>query len=76
MVYEETCVSINTITMVLKSGVKNNPGTNSVLFQCVIEINFQPGLIMCAMLYNVNTVSNWSKMKKKKCSSTWAEINV
>ena len=76
MVYEETCVSINTITMVLKSGVKNNPGTNSVLFQCVIEINFQPGLIMCAMLYNVNTVSNWSKMKKKKCISTWAEINV
>ena len=48
--------------MVLKTGVKNNPATNSVLFQCVIEINFQSGLIMCAMLYNVNT---GSKMKKK-----------
>ena len=60
--YEETFVSSHTfyprwnftpgwLHFRLKTKAKFHPGTNSVWFQRVTAINFQPGLILCAVLW-------------------------
>ena len=46
------------------TGVKFHPGNNSVCFQRVTAINFQPSLIVCTMLYNVNRFPPSVEMKK------------
>ena len=73
---EITHVEVKFKAGVILRHVKFHFGTNSVWFQRVTAFNFQPGLIVCAMLYKVSLFPRRVQRKWKKIIFTRIEIDV
>ena len=83
-VYEETFVSSHMFwgeispqgdfASVLKTGAKFHPGANSVWFQRVTAISFNPGLILWAMLWLIQKML--SHYHYFLCSNNWYNVQI